>query len=95
LAEFVALQQQAADMDAVELDTARQGVRPDKERETTQRLQAIYGKRFDYKMLAQSRKDVAGLLGETAEPVSLRQKLQQLQQKEHGQSLKKECSQER
>ncbi len=77
LAEYAALQQQAADMAVVELDTARQGVRPDKERETAQRLQSTYGKQFNSKMLAQSRKDVASLLGETAEPVFIRQKLQQ------------------
>ncbi len=43
-------------MDAVELDTARQGVRPDKERETAQRLQSTCEKQLNSKMLAQNRK---------------------------------------
>ena len=95
MAQHTELQQQTEDMDTVELDTACQLIRPSEERETAQRLQATYRKDFNSLLLSQSRKDVAGLLGEVAEPVSIRQKLQQLQQKEHGQSLEKERSQER
>ena len=51
--------------------------------------------RADSGALAQSRKDVAKMLDEVAESVSIRQKLQQLQQKEHGQSHEKERDQER
>ena len=82
-------------MDAMELEAARHVIRPDKERETAQRLQAAYDKKFDSGALAQSRKDVAKMLDEVAESVSIRQKLQQLQQKEHGQSHEKERDQER
>jgi hypothetical protein len=95
LAQYTVLQQQAADMDAMELEAARHVIRPDKERETAQRLQAAYDKKFDSGALAQSRKDVAKMLDEVAESVSIRQKLQQLQQKEHGQSHEKERDQER
>ena len=87
LAQYTELQQQAADMEAMELDTARHAIRPGKERETAQRLQAAHGKKFDSGTLAQSRKDVAEMLGESAEPVSIRQKLQQLQ----GQLDKQDC----
>ena len=87
LAQYTELQQQAADMAAMELDTARHAIRPSKERETAQRLQAAHGKKFDSGTLAQSRKDVAEMLGESAEPVSIRQKLQQLQ----GQLDKQDC----
>lgn len=76
LAQYAELQQQAADMDTVELDTARQAIRHGKERETAQHLQATYQKKFDSRLLTQSRKDVADLLGEVAEPVSIREKLQ-------------------
>ena len=77
LAQYTELQQEAAVMDAIELDAARQTLRPAKERKTVQRLQAAHGKKFDSGVLAQSRKDVAKMLDEPAESVSIRQKLQQ------------------
>ena len=95
LAQYTELQQQTVDMDALELDTACHAIRSDKERETVQRLQAAYGKKFDSGTLAQSRMDVAEMLNETAEPVSIRQKLQQLQGQQNRQSHEKERSQER
>lgn len=61
----------------MELDTARQAIRPNKEHEVMQQLQNTYGKRFDSGLLAQGQKDVAGLLGETSEPVSIHKKLRQ------------------
>ena len=75
LAQYSELQQQAADMDAMELDTARHAIRPGKERETAQCLQAAYGKKFDSGTLAQSRKNVAKMLDETGEPISIQQNL--------------------
>ena len=95
LAQHTELQQQAVDMDAMELDAARYAIRPDKERETAQRLQVAYDKKFDSGALAQSRMDVAKMLSETAEPVSIRQKLQQLQGQQNRQNHGKEHSQER
>ena len=95
LAQYTELQQQAADMDAMELDAARHAIRPDKEREAAQQLQAAYGKKFDSGTLAQSRKDVAAMLDESTEPVSIRRTLHQLQGQQHRESHKKEHSQER
>ena len=95
LAQYTELQQQSADIDAIELDTARHAIRPDKEYETLQRLQSAYGKKFDSRTLAQSRMDVAKMLSETAEPGSIRQKFQQLQGQQNRQSHDKERSQER
>lgn len=95
LAQYAELQQQAADMDAMELDTARHAIRPGKERETAQRLQAAHGKKFDFGTLAQSRKDVAAMLDKSTEPASIRRTLQQLQGQQHRESHKKEHSQER
>lgn len=89
LVQYTELQQQAADMDAMELDTARHGIRPDKEYETVQRLQVAYGKRFDPKMLTQSRKDIADLLDETSKPVSVHQKLRKLYKQQDGQHQRK------
>ena len=54
LTQYTELQQQATDMDAMELDTARHAVRSSKERETVQRLQAAHSKKFDSGALAQS-----------------------------------------
>ena len=95
LAQYTELQQQAADMDALELDTTCHAIRPDKERETVQWLQAAYGKKFDSGMLVQSRKNIAKMLDEPAESVSIRQKLQQLQVQQTKQSHEKERGQER
>lgn len=95
LAQYAELQQQAADMDARELDVARQAIRTDKELEAAQRLQATYGKKFDHGMLAQSRKDVAEMLDEPAEPVSIRQTLQQLRGRHNRKSHEKKRIQER
>jgi len=95
LAQYTELQHQVADMDTIELEATRQAIRPNKEREAIQRLQATYRKDFDSRLLTQSRKDVAYLLDEVVEPVSIREKLQQSQQKEYGQSHEKERSQER
>ena len=95
LAQYAELQQQAADMDAIELDTTCHAIRSDKEWETVQRLQAAYGKKFDSGMLAQSRMDVGEMLGEIVEPISIRQKLQQLQRQQNRQSHEKERDQER
>ncbi len=95
LAQYTELQQQAVDMDTMELESARRIIRPDKERETAQLLQATYGKKFDSRTLAQSRMDVAEMLNETAEPASIRQKLQQLQVQQNRQSHEKERDQER
>ena len=95
LKQYSELQQQAADMDSTELEAARQAIRPGKESEMVQRLQTTYQKRFDFRLLTKSQKDVADLLGEIVEPVSIQQKLQQSQQKECCQSPRKERNQER
>ena len=95
LAEFSELRQQAFDFDAAELAEARRTIRPDKEHEAIQQLQAAYGKKFDSRTLAQSQMDVAEMLDETVEPVSIRQKLQQLQRQQNRQNHGKERGQER
>ena len=77
LAQYAELQQQAADMDTSELEAARQMIRPVKGHEAAQRLQDTYRKKFDSNLLTQSQKDVADLLDEVAEPVSIREKFRQ------------------
>lgn len=90
LAQYTELQQQATDMDAMELDTARHAIRPGKERETAQRLQAAHGKKFDSTILTQSRKNVAEMLDEPAEPVSIHQKLRKISVNRGSHICKKE-----
>ena len=80
---------------SIELNTSRQAIRPDKERETLQQLQATYRNKFDSRLLAESRKEVAGLLGETSEPISIHQKLQQSYEQLDKQHHTKEHNQER
>lgn len=94
LAQYSELQQQTKDIDSIELDTARQAIRPNRERETVQQLQTAYGKRFDSDMLAQSRKDVAKMLDEATEPVSVRKNLQQLYEYQDRQHHAKKHDQE-
>ena len=95
LAKFDGLRQQAESMDSDELQKTRQAIRPEKEQEAEQRLRAAHGKRFNSTMLAQSRKDIAELLGETAEPVSIQMKLQQVRKAQDTQHCRKNRSQER
>ena len=95
LAQYDELSQQAADMDTIELNTSRQAIRPDKDRETLQQLQATYRKKFNSSLLSESRREVAGLLGETSEPISIRQKLQQSCGQLDKQHHTKEHNQER
>lgn len=76
LAQYAELQQRVVDVDTIELEDARHVIWPDKEREIVQRLQAVHVKKFDSGTLAQGRKDVAEMLEESAESVSIRHKLQ-------------------
>ena len=94
-AKYAELQRQEADIDTMELDAARQAIRPDKERETFQRLQATYRRKFDSSLLAQSRKDVAGWLDESTAPASIRQHLQRSYEQQNRQHPAKEHSRER
>ena len=87
LAQYTELQQEAADIDATELDAARLTLRPDKEHKTVQQLQTIYGKKFDSRTLAQSRMNVVEMLNEVVKPISIRQQLYRIpehQNKWHG-----------
>ena len=95
LAQYAELQQQAADMDATELNAARQVIRPEKERETAQRLQVAYGRRFDSNRLTRSRNNIAEMLGEGTEPISVRQYLRQASKRQNTRHPQKGREQER
>lgn len=95
LSQFNEQYRQAEGVDSAELQAARQTIRPEKEQEAAKRLQAVYGKRFDTRTLAQSQKDVAGLLGEAVEPVLIREKLQRTHAYQKSENVHKTSSQER
>jgi len=94
LAQFDDLRRQAEGTDSAELQVARQSIRPEKEQEAVRCLQAAYD-RFDSTMLVRSREDIAELLGEAAEPVSIRERLQQARKTQDTQHHRREHSQER
>ncbi|MCH5260226.1 MAG: MobA/MobL family protein [Lachnospiraceae bacterium] len=95
LVQYAELQRQTTDIDTMELDMVCQAIRPNRERETVQQLQTAYGKRFDSGMLAQSGKDVAHMLDEAAEPVSIHQKLRQSYEQQNKRHPTKDYNQER
>lgn len=80
LAQYTELRQQAADMDAKELEAACWAVRLDKERQAVQQLQTGYGKQYDPHSMHQSQEDVAVLLSEAQQRRSVRQQLRKRQQ---------------
>ena len=95
LVQYTELQRRTVDMDATELNAARQSIRLDRERETFQRLQATYRRKFDSSLLLQSRKNVAGWLDESTAPTSIRQHLQRSYERQDKQHYTREHNQER
>ncbi len=95
LDQFNEQHRQAEGVDSAKLQAARQAIRLKKEKEAAKHLQAVDGKRFDSRTLAQSRKDVAGLLGEAVKPVSIRQKLQCNHAYQKSENIHKTSSHER
>lgn len=94
LAQYDELRQQAADLYTVELDAARQSIRPNMEREAVQQLQSGYGKRYDAQKLRQSQDDVATMLGKVQQKQSVRQQIRQRQETKSYTNQKRQ-SQER
>ena len=81
LAQYEELREQAKSVDADALDTARQAVRPDMEREAYQQAREVYRKRYDSGLMKRSRTDVATMLGEQERQTSVREQIQQARQK--------------
>ena len=90
LAEYAELQQQAADLDAAELDAARQSIRPNMEHGTKEQLQSGYGKRYDAYKLRQSQADVASMLGEVQQRHSLQLQIRQREETQVHTSQKRQ-----
>lgn len=70
LAEYKELKAQAGDYDPDELAMAQLEIRPQKEASAESRIQAAYGKQYDFWTMIGAKRDVAEMLGE-GEPQSI------------------------
>jgi len=95
LSEFDGLRRQTEGIDSDELRAARQVIRPEKERASAKYIQAAYGIQFDHRIPSKSRRDVAELLGDAVESVSIREKLQQTVEQQNNRNHTKIREQER
>lgn len=90
-----ALREQAAGLDTDELTAARLALRPEKERSAVSRVQTAYGKKYNPLMMADSKRDIAKLLGEEPEARSIRDRLRERQPTQEQQIKKKRNEYER
>jgi len=76
-------------MDSNELQVVRHAIRPEKEQAAAKYIQVVHRKRFNPRILPQSRRDVAELLGEATEPVSIQKKLQRAVEQQKNSTMRK------
>lgn len=89
LKQYAELQEQAAEFDPVELYEARQTIRPEHERRAAQRVQEVYGDKYDMLRMYDSKRSVANLLNEDAEERSVCEKLRTIQKEQKSQQQRK------
>lgn len=89
LKQYAELQEQAAEFGPVELYEARQTIRPEHERRAAQRVQEVYGDKYDMLRMYDSKRSVANLLNEDAEERSVREKLRTIQKEQKSQQQRK------
>ena len=75
LEKYNSTESDASSVDAVELDAARIELRIDKEQAAVIQLQKIYGDKYDYDMMRQSKLEVSKMIGEDTRKPSIRQVL--------------------
>ena len=97
LKQYAELQEQAMELDPVELYEARQDIRSEHERDAAKRLQDAYGIKYDCTKMYDSKRSIANLLGEEAEERSLTARLRakQREQKQPQVRISKRREQER
>ena len=85
LKQYAELQEQAAEFDPIELHDARLTIRSEQERRATQRVQEVYGDKYDILRMYDSKRSIANLLNESADERSLTERLRakQREQKQH------------
>ena len=89
LRQYAELQEQAAEFGPVELYKARLAIRLGHERRAAQRVQEVYGDKYDMLRMYDSKRSVANLLNEDAEERSVREKLQTIQKEQKSQQQRK------
>ena len=97
LKQYAELQEQAMELDPIELYEARQDIRSEHERDAAKRLQDAYGIKYDCTKMYDSKLSIANLLGEEAEERSLTARLRakQREQKQPQVRMSKRREQER
>ena len=97
LKQYAELQEQAMELDPIELYEARQDIRSEHERDAAKRLQDAYGIKYDCTKMYDSKRSIANLLGEEAEERSLTARLRakQREQKQPQVRMSKRREQER
>lgn len=97
LKQYAELQEQAMELDPIELFEARQDIRSEHERDSAKRLQDAYGIKYDRTKMYDSKRSIANLLGEEAEERSLTSRLRakQREQKQAQVRMSKRREQER
>lgn len=70
------LEKNAADADASELVDARMELQPEKEQSASSQLQNLYGDKYDYNRMRQSKQEVKKMLGEDTRKPSIKQTFQ-------------------
>ena len=76
LEKYNELENDAANVDVDELTDTRMDLRTDKEQSAINQLQKIYGDKYDYDMMRQSKLEVKKMLGEDTRKPSIKQMLQ-------------------
>ena len=89
LLQYAELKEQAAQFDLDELGDARAELRPERQRKASARLESAYGEQYDFLRFRDSISDVDRMLGEEAEPRSIRERLRQKPQPQREQPPKK------
>lgn len=97
LKQYAELQEQAMELDPIELFEARQDIRSEHEQDAAKRLQDAYGIKYDRTKMYDSKRSIANLLGEEAEERSLTARLRakQREQKQPQVRMSKRREQER
>ena len=93
LNEYAGLRKQAQGVDPVHLYEARQAIRPDKEQEAENRVQQVYGEKYNPLLMFDSKKAVSRMLHEDMERQAVRRMVWQAQKEQ--QTFQKKKSQER
>ena len=77
MSEYAELKEQASGFDSLELHLERMALRPDKEKEVAQRIEAAYGGNFSWRLMESSKRDVSGYLDEYIQEKAMERELRQ------------------